>query len=49
MSNPNLNTDSNRLSPAEKEYENSIRPRELDDFAGQQQIIENLIIFYKSS
>src|SRR3954470_20721211 len=48
MSNPNLNTDK-ELTAAEKEFENSIRPKEIDDFSGQNQIIENLIIFIKAA
>lgn len=49
MNNPNLNTDKTQLSAAEKEYENSIRPKELDEFSGQPQLIENLIIFIKAA
>jgi holliday junction DNA helicase RuvB len=49
MSNPNLNNEKEVLSAAEKEFENSIRPREIDDFSGQSQIIENLIIFIKAA
>lgn len=49
MSNPNLNTGKEVLSAADKEFENSIRPREIDDFSGQNQIIENLIIFIKAA
>src|SRR4051812_32355992 len=49
MSNPNLNTGKEPLTAADKEFENSIRPREIDDFSGQQQIIENLKIFIKAA
>jgi holliday junction DNA helicase RuvB len=49
MSNPNLNTGNENLTAAEKEFENSIRPKEIDDFSGQGQIIENLIIFIKAA
>jgi Holliday junction DNA helicase RuvB len=49
MSNSNLNKDANQLSAAEKEFENTIRPKEIDDFAGQPQLIENLIIFIKAA
>ena len=49
MANPNLNTDKEFLSPADKEFENNIRPREITDFAGQGQIIENLKIFIKAA
>src|SRR5215212_5932323 len=49
MTNPNLNKEKEGLSAADKEYENSIRPREIVDFAGQQQIIDNLVIFIKAA
>lgn len=49
MSNPNLRPDENRLTNAEKEFENSIRPKEILDFSGQDQIIENLKIFIKAA
>ena len=49
MSNPNLHTEKSELTPAEKEFENNIRPREIDDFAGQPQLIENLVIFIKAA
>ena len=49
MSNPNLETEASKLSAAEKEFENSIRPKELDEFAGQQQLIDNLVIFIKAA
>ncbi|MCG7753654.1 Holliday junction branch migration DNA helicase RuvB [Flavihumibacter cheonanensis] len=49
MSNPLLDPGSNPAGSAEKEFENSLRPREIDDFAGQAQIIENLKIFIKAA
>jgi Holliday junction DNA helicase RuvB len=49
MSNPSLQPEKGPLSAAEKEFENNIRPREIDEFAGQPQIIENLIIFIKAA
>jgi Holliday junction DNA helicase RuvB len=49
MANPNLNSDKENLSPAEKEFENNIRPSQISDFAGQAQIIENLRIFIKAA
>src|SRR6188768_1898005 len=49
MANPNLDNSKNFLTPAEKEFENSIRPREIAEFSGQQQIIENLRIFIKAA
>ncbi len=48
MSNPNLqNTDP--TSSAEKEFENTIRPAAINDFSGQPQLIENLLIFIKAA
>ncbi len=49
MANPNLNTDGESLSPAEKDFENNIRPSEMADFSGQPQTIENLRIFIKAA
>lgn len=49
MANPNLNKETEKLSPAEKEFENNIRPSAIDQFNGQQQIIDNLSIFIKAS
>jgi Holliday junction DNA helicase RuvB len=49
MSNANLNSDPGSLNAAEKEFENNIRPREIEDFAGQKQIIENLKIFIQAA
>jgi Holliday junction DNA helicase RuvB len=48
MNNPNLNADSNGQAP-EKEFENSIRPSSINEFSGQQELIENLIIFIKAA
>ena len=49
MNNPNLNIDTESLTPADKEFENKIRPSEIDEFTGQPQLIENLIIFIKAA
>ena len=49
MSNPNLNSDKELLTPADKEFENNIRPSQIEDFAGQPQIISNLKIFIKAA
>jgi Holliday junction DNA helicase RuvB len=49
MSNPNLNSNKELLTTAEKEFENNIRPSQIDDFAGQPQIIENLRIFIRAA
>jgi Holliday junction DNA helicase RuvB len=48
MSNP-LRPEENRPGAAEKEFENSIRPKEIVDFSGQDQIIDNLKIFIKAA
>lgn len=49
MINTNLNTEKDNLSPADREFENNIRPKHIDDFSGQQQTIDNLIIFIKAA
>jgi Holliday junction DNA helicase RuvB len=49
MSNPNLQSDKNQLTSADKEFENGIRPKHIDEFSGQPQVIENLIIFIKAA
>jgi Holliday junction DNA helicase RuvB len=49
MANSNLNSEKASLSAADKEFENNIRPIQLEEFAGQQQIIENLRIFIKAA
>lgn len=47
--NQHLNSEKDQLSPAEKEFENNIRPAAMDEFSGQQQIIDNLTIFIKAA
>jgi holliday junction DNA helicase RuvB len=49
MSNPNLVSGADNLSASDKEFENNIRPREMEEFSGQPQIIENLRIFIKAA
>lgn len=49
MINPNLNNSSEQFSNTEREFENTIRPKHLDDFSGQPQLIENLLIFIKAA
>src|SRR6201997_3300619 len=49
MPNPNLNTQKEFLNSADKEFENSIRPKEMEEFTGQPQTIENLRIFIKAA
>jgi holliday junction DNA helicase RuvB len=49
MANPNLNSGKDDLSAADVLFENTIRPSQISDFAGQDQIIENLRIFIKAA
>ena len=49
MANPNLHTEKELLSAADKEFENNIRPNAIEDFTGQPQIIDNLRIFIKAA
>ena len=49
MANQNLNTEKEGLSAADKEFENNIRPKQIEEFSGQAQVIENLIIFIKAA
>ena len=49
MANPNLNNEKNSLTAIDREFENNIRPSEIKEFAGQEQIIENLKIFIKAA
>src|SRR5688500_15063848 len=49
MANPNLSTEKELLTSSDKEFENGIRPSQIDDFSGQAQIIENLVIFIRAA
>ena len=49
MPNLNLNTDKNALNPSDKEFENNIRPSVIEEFSGQPQLIENLLVFIKAA
>ena len=49
MANPNLNSEATGMNPADKEFENNIRPGVIDDFSGQPQTIENLRVFIKAA
>src|SRR3984957_16578781 len=51
MTSPNLNlsNDKSALTPADKEFENNIRPAVIEEFSGQPQLIENLLIFIKAA
>src|SRR5688500_778023 len=45
MSNPLLDPNEGNLSVTEKEFEQILRPQHIEDFSGQQQIIDNLKVF----
>lgn len=47
--NENLDAQGNKLSKAEKELENVLRPDAFSSFAGQDQVVENLRIFVKAA
>jgi Holliday junction DNA helicase RuvB len=47
--NENLNPSSENFSPEEQDIERALRPLSFDDFAGQDQILENLKIFVEAS
>lgn len=47
--NQHLNKEKDSLSASEREFENNIRPSVIEEFSGQQQIIDNLKIFIKAA
>lgn len=47
--NKNLDPSPSNFSEQEKDAERALRPRDLNDFSGQQQIVENLTIFIKAA
>ena len=49
MSELNLHNKTKTLSDSEKEFENNIRPKDIEQFSGQPQLIENLQIFIKAA
>src|SRR6187401_2458944 len=49
MANPNPGNSKDFLQPADKEFENNIRPGLITEFSGQAQIIENITVFIKAS
>lgn len=44
-----MNKEKQGLSATDKEFENTIRPAQIKEFAGQPQLIENLTIFIKAA
>lgn len=49
MANPNLHSEKESLTAADREFENNIRPAAIADFAGQPQLIENLMVFIRAT
>jgi Holliday junction DNA helicase RuvB len=49
MFNSNLDASSGRLSAAEKEFERSVRPSDFANFFGQEQVIENIVVFVQAA
>ncbi|HVY75467.1 MAG TPA: Holliday junction branch migration DNA helicase RuvB [Puia sp.] len=49
MSNPNLSADKNQPGTPDAVFENSIRPSVITDFAGQPQLVANLLVFIKAA
>ena len=47
--NPNLDPDKENFSSEDAEVEKALRPRSIDDFKGQPQIIENLFVFIEAA
>lgn len=47
--NNNLDPSSERLSAAEKEFERAIRPADFASFNGQEQVIDNIIVFVRAA
>ncbi len=47
--NPSLDPASENLSPAEKELEKVLRPKEFSDFTGQHEVVENLKVFVQAA
>ena len=43
--NENLDPEGENLSSTDKEIERALRPLEFDDFAGQQNVVDNLRVF----
>ena len=46
--NPNLDPTTSQFTPEEQQVDRALRPKGLDDFSGQQKIVDNLEIFIKA-
>jgi Holliday junction DNA helicase RuvB len=49
MLNSNLDASAGRLSAAEKEFERSVRPSDFANFFGQEQVIDNIVVFVQAA
>jgi Holliday junction DNA helicase RuvB len=49
MNNPMLNPDQSALSKEEKTLEKALRPKALNDFNGQPDIVDNLMVFIEAA
>ncbi len=49
MRNDNTDPSPQRLSAADKEFERAIRPASFSNFAGQEQVIENIVVFVQAA
>lgn len=38
-----------RVSPADKDFENALRPLRFSDFSGQRKVVENLEVFVEAA
>lgn len=47
--NQNLNKEKESLTAADRDFENNIRPGDISEFNGQQQLIDNLKVFIKAA
>ena len=47
--NDNLNPNKESYSPQDIDIEKALRPLSFDDFAGQDQVLENLIVFVQAA
>ena len=47
--NENLDPTASRMSSADKEFERAIRPAAFKEFQGQQQVLENIIVFVRAA
>lgn len=49
MKNPNLEPDERLIPDEERQVDKTLRPRELDDFSGQDKIVDNLRVFIQAA